>query len=77
MGVETTLGSSHAATPALIVDRELSFSLSSVSRRKVSAVSDGGRLLSDNGVMLLGLLECRRNIAATLVNWRVAQAPTS
>jgi hypothetical protein len=46
MGVETTCASSHAATPAMIDDSQLSFSLPSVSRKKVAAVFDGGRLSS-------------------------------
>jgi hypothetical protein len=50
----------------MIDDRQLSFSLPSVSRKKVTAVFDGGRLSSDNGVMLLALVESRRNVAATL-----------
>jgi hypothetical protein len=47
-------------------DKQLSFSLPSVSRKKVTAAFDGGRLSSDSGVMLLALAERWRNIAATL-----------
>src|SRR6266446_2492249 len=50
----------------MIDDSQLSFSLPSVSRKKVTAVFDGGRLSSDSGVMLLALVERRRNVAATL-----------
>ncbi len=51
----------------MIDDSQLSFSLASVSRKKVTAAFDGGRLSSDSGVMLLALVERRRNVAATLV----------
>jgi hypothetical protein len=44
----------------MIDDSQLSFSLPSVSRKKVTAVFDGGRLSSDSGVMLLALVERRR-----------------
>jgi hypothetical protein len=47
-------------------DIQLCFSLPSVSRKKVTAAFDGGRLSSDSGVMLLALAERRRNIAETL-----------
>jgi hypothetical protein len=57
MGVETPCASSHAATPAMIDDSQLSFSLPSVSRKKVTALFDGDRLSSDSGVMLLALVE--------------------
>jgi hypothetical protein len=57
---------SCAATPAMIDDSELSFSLPSVLRKKVTAVFDGGRLSSDSGVMLLALVKRRRNVAAML-----------
>src|SRR5436190_1537270 len=67
MGVETILRApSHAATPAMTDNSQLSFSLPSVSRKKVTAAFDGGRLSSDSGVMLLALAERRRNVAATL-----------
>ena len=65
MGIETPCSSSHSATPDMIDDRQLNFSLPSVSRKKVTAVFDGGRLFSDSGVMLLALVERRRNVAAT------------
>ena len=67
MDVETILHApSHAATPAMTDNSQLSFSLPSVSRKKVTAAFDGGRLSSDSGVMLLALAERRRNVAATL-----------
>ena len=59
----------HPATlpsAATIDDSQLSFSLPSVSCKKVAAVFDGGRLSSDGGVMVLALVERRRNVAATL-----------
>ena len=67
MGVETILRAAQlAATPVMTDDSQLSFSLPSVSRKKVTAAFDGGRLSSDSGVMLLALAERRRNVAATL-----------
>jgi hypothetical protein len=44
-------------------DNQLSFKLPSGSRKKVTAVFDGGRLSSDSGVMLLALAERRRAVA--------------
>src|SRR5271170_1655936 len=58
--------SRFAATPAMINDSQLTFSLPSVSRKKVTAAFDGGRLSSDSGVMLLALAERRRRVADTL-----------
>ena len=56
MGVETILRASRlTATPAMTDDNQLSFNLPSVSRKKVTAAFDGGRLSSDSGVMLLAL----------------------
>src|SRR6476469_863859 len=67
MGVETILRASRlTATPAMTDDSQLSFSLPSVSRKKVTAAFDGGRLSSDSGVMLLALAERRRKVADTL-----------
>jgi DDE family transposase len=67
MGVETILRTpSRTATPAMTDNNQLSFSLPSVSRKKVTAAFNGGRLSSDTGVMLLALAERRRNVAATL-----------
>ena len=64
MGVKTiqrTLDS--RATPAMRDDSPLTFSLPAVSRKKVTAAFDGGRLSSDSGVILLSLAERRRAIA--------------
>jgi hypothetical protein len=67
MGVETILcAPRHAATPAMTDDNQLTFSLPTVSRKKVTAAFDGGRLSSDAGVMLLALAERRRKVADTL-----------
>jgi hypothetical protein len=64
MGVETILRASRlTATPAMTDDNQLSFNLPSVSRKKVTATFDGGRLSSDSGVMLLALADRRRAIA--------------
>jgi len=67
MGVETILRASRlTATPAMTDDNQLSFDLPSVSRKKVTAAFDGGRLSSDSGVMLLALADRRRAVADTL-----------
>src|SRR3954451_4885041 len=67
MGVETILRASRlTATPAMTDDSQLSFHLPSVSRKKVTAAFDGGRLSSDSGVMLLALADRRRRVAETL-----------
>src|SRR5882672_9401867 len=67
MGVETILcAPRHAATPAMTDDSQLTFSLTTVSRKKVTDAFDGGRLSSDAGVMLLALAERRRKVADTL-----------
>src|ERR1700680_2782143 len=67
MGAETILRASRlAATPAMTYDNQLSFDLPSVSRKKVTAAFDGGRLSSDSGVMLLALADRRRAVADTL-----------
>jgi len=67
MGVETILRASRlAATPAMTDDNQLSFKLPSVSRKKVAAAFDGGRLSSDSGVMLLALADRRRKVSDTL-----------
>ena len=47
-------------------DRPLAFTLPAVSRKKITAAFDGGRLSSDSGVILLGLAERRRALAQTL-----------
>ena len=67
MGVETILRASRlTATPAMTDDNQLSFNLPSVSRKKVTAAFDGGRLSSDSGVMLLALADRRRAVTDTL-----------
>src|SRR4249920_2269552 len=67
MGVETTLRASRlAATSAMTDDSRCTFSLPSVSRKKVTAAFDGGRLSSDSGVMLLALADRRRKVSDTL-----------
>jgi hypothetical protein len=74
MGVETILRTPQlAATPVMTDDSQLSFSLPSVSRKKVTAAFDGGRLSSDSGVMLLALAERRRRVADTLAEHIVDQ----
>src|SRR5262249_5691677 len=47
-------------------DTVLPFSFPAVSRKKVTATFDGGRLSSDSGVMLLALADRRRAVADTL-----------
>jgi hypothetical protein len=47
-------------------DSQLTFSVPSVSHKKVTAAFDGGRLSSDSGVMLLALAGRRRKVADTL-----------
>src|SRR5215468_1407982 len=67
MGVETILRASRlTAIPAMTDDSQLSFHLPSVSRKKVTAAFDGGRLSSDSGVMLLALADRRRRVADRL-----------
>src|SRR6516162_4404970 len=67
MGVETIQRRSNSsATPAMTDNSPLIFSLPAVSRKKVTAAFDGGRLSSDSGVILVSLAERRRAIARTL-----------
>jgi hypothetical protein len=67
MDVETILLTSRlAATPAMTDDSQCTFRLPSVSRKKVTAAFDGGRLSSDSGVMLLALADRRRKVSDTL-----------
>jgi hypothetical protein len=47
-------------------DTITAFSFPAVSRKKVTAAFDGGRLTSYGGVMLLSLAECRLGIAERL-----------
>lgn len=57
---------SDAATPAMLENTLLPFSLPSVQRKKVTAAFDGGRITSDGGVLLLGALESEIGLAAKL-----------
>jgi DDE family transposase len=67
MGVEAIQRTSRpGATPAMSDDSPLSIPYPAVSRKKVTAAFDGGRLSSDSGVMLLGIAERRRGLAKTL-----------
>jgi hypothetical protein len=52
----------------MIDDSQLSFSLPSVSRKKVTAVFDGGRLSSDS--VAARAVERRRNLAALIADRR-------
>jgi hypothetical protein len=54
------------ATPAMIDDTTAAFSFPAVSRKKITAAFDGGRITSDGGVMLLSLAERRLGIAERL-----------
>jgi hypothetical protein len=66
MGVETILRiPSRTAASAMTNNNQLSFSLPSVSRKKVTAAFNGGRLSSDSGVLLLAMAERRRKVADT------------
>jgi len=49
----------------MIDARLIAFSLPALSRRKITAAFDGGRLSSDSGVLLLALAERRRRLADT------------
>ena len=67
MGVEAILSTSQCrATPAMTDDSSLTVPYPAVSRKKVTAGFDGGRLSSDSGVMLLGLAERQRGLAKIL-----------
>ncbi len=67
MGVETIRCASFAgATPAMTHNIALAVPYPSVSRKKLTAAFDGGRLSSDSGVMLLSLAERRRGLAKAL-----------
>jgi hypothetical protein len=61
-----TSAESDAAAPAMIEDTLLPFSLPSVQRKKITAAFDGGRITSDGGVMLLGMVEKSIGIADRL-----------
>ena len=67
MGIEIILRALRLeAAPAMTDDSRCTFSLPSVSRKKVTAAFDGGRLSSDSGVMLLALADRRRKVSDTL-----------
>jgi hypothetical protein len=69
MGVEAILCAlSRRATPAMFHDSPLAVPYPAVSRKKVTAAFDGGRLSSDSGVMLLSLAERRRGLAKILAD---------
>ena len=63
-----TSAESDAATLAMIEDTLLPFSLPSVQRKKITAAFDGGRITSDGGVMLLGMVEKSIGIADRLAS---------
>jgi hypothetical protein len=54
------------ATRAMTEDTSLPFSFPAVSRKKITAAFDGGRITSDAGVMLLGHAERRLGLADKL-----------
>jgi hypothetical protein len=54
------------ATPAMTDDTVLPFSFPAVTRKKVAAAFDGGRITSDGGVMLLAAAERRLGLADRL-----------
>jgi hypothetical protein len=67
MGVDAILFTPmHSATPAMSDDTLLPFSFPSVGRKKLTAAFDGGRLTSDGGVLLLGVVEQQLGIAKAL-----------
>ena len=67
MGVAAILcAPQRRATPAMTDDSPLTVPYPAVSRKKVTAAFDGGRLSSDSGVMLLALAERRRALSQTL-----------
>ena len=67
MGVEAIrCVPSAGATPAMPDDTPLSVPYPAVTRKRITAAFDGGRLSSDSGVMLLSLAERRRGIAKGL-----------
>ena len=62
------LPKSDAATPAMVEDTLLPFSLPSVQRKKITAAFDGGRMTSDGGVMLLAAIENSLGVATKLAS---------
>ena len=55
----------------------LPFCFPAVSRKKITAAFDGGRLTSDGGVLLLALAERRLGIAQRLARLVITHAPDS
>ena len=69
MGIEAILSTpARGATTAMPDDTVLPFSFPVVGRKKLVAAFDGGRLTSDGGVLLLGLVERRLGIAGKLAS---------
>src|ERR1700731_325469 len=66
MGSRPSCSHRTLATPAMTDDSQCPFSLPSVSRKRVTAAFDGGRLSSDSGVMLLALADRRRKVSDRL-----------
>ena len=58
-----TFAEPDAATPAMVEDTLLPFSLPSLQRKKITAAFDGGRMTSDGGVMLLAAIENSLGVA--------------
>src|SRR3954449_13539665 len=56
----------HRATPAMSNDTTLPFGFPAVGRKKLVAAFDGGRITTDGGVLLLGMMERRLGVAAKL-----------
>jgi hypothetical protein len=67
LGVEAILSTpTPGATPAMPDDTTPLFSFPAVGRKKLTAAFDGGRITSDGGVLLLGVVERQLGIAETL-----------
>jgi Transposase DDE domain group 1 len=67
LGVEAILSTpTHRATPAMSDDTILPFGFPAIDRKKLIAAFDGGRITSDGGVLLLGVVERRLGIATRL-----------
>jgi hypothetical protein len=67
LGVEAILFTpTPGATPAILDDTTPLFSFPAVGRKKLTAAFDGGRITSDGGVLLLGVVERQLGIAETL-----------
>ena len=57
----------RAATLAMTDDTSLPFSFPAVSRKKITASFDGGKLTSDGGVMLLAMADRRLRLGREVV----------